>query len=967
VQTTDDDKVELNETLSLILSNLSAGGRAVTFSGGGGTLSGTGTILNNDSATLTIGGVSVDEGGDLVFTVTLSHAVQGGLTVGFATTDGTATLADSDYAQTSGTLTFDGTAGEQQTITVPTTHDTKVEPDETLTVALSDISAANVTSVGSPATGTILNNDSATLTVADVSVAEGGDLVFTVTLSHAVQGGLTVGYATADGTATLVDSDYAQTSGTLTFDGTAGEQQTITVPTTHDTKVELDETLTVALSAISAANVTSVGSPATGTILNNDSATLTVADVSVGEGGDLVFTVTLSHAVQGGLTVGFATADGTATLVDSDYAQTSGTLTFDGTAGEQQTITVPTTHDTKVEPDETLTVALSGMSAANVSSVGSPATGTITNNDSATLTIADVSVDEGGNLVFMVTLSADVQGGVNVNYATADGTATAGDSDYTPTNGTLTFAGTAGEQQTITVPTTHDTKVEPDETLTVALSDISAANVTSVGSPATGTITNNDSATLTIGDVSVAEGGNLVFTVTLSHAVQGGLTVGYATADGTATLVDSDYTQTSGTLTFDGTEGEQQTITVPTTHDTKVEPDETLTVTLSDISAANVTSVGSPATGTILNNDSATLTIADVSVAEGGDLVFTVTLSHAVQGGLTVGYATADGTATLVDSDYTQTSGTLTFDGTAGEQQTITVPTTHDTKVELDETLTVALSAISAANVTSVGSPATGTITNNDSATLAIGDVSVAEGGDLVFTVTLSHAVQGGLTVDFATADGTATLVDSDYAQTSGTLTFDGTAGEQQTITVPTTHDTKVELDETLTVTLSAISAASVTSVGSPATGTILNNDSATLTIGNVFVAEGGNLVFTVTLSADVQGGVNVNYATADGTATTADNDYTAASGTLNFTGTAGEQQTITVPTTHDTKVEPDETLTVALSAISAANVTSVGSPATGTITERRQRDADDRRRVGGRRAATWYSRSPFRTRFKAA
>jgi Leucine-rich repeat (LRR) protein len=102
----------------------------------------------------------------------------------------------------------------------------------------------------------------------------------------------------------------------------------------------------------------------------------------------------------------------------------------------------------------------------------------------------------------------------------------------------------------------------------------------------------------------------------------------------------------------------------------------------------------------------------------------------------------------------------------------------------------------------------------------------------MVFTVTLSHAVQGGLTVDFATADGTATLADSDYTQTSGTLTFDGTAGEQQTITVPTTHDTKVEPDETLTVALSAISAANVTSVGSPATGTITNNDSATLTIG---------------------------------------------------------------------------------------------------------------------------------------
>ena len=74
------------------------------------------------------------------------------------------------------------------------------------------------------------------------------------------------------------------------------------------------------------------------------------------------------------------------------------------------------------------------------------------------------------------------------------------------------------------------------------------------------------------------------------------------------------------------------------------------------------------------------------------------------------------------------------------------------------------------------------------------------------------------------------------------------------------------------------------------------------------------NLVFTVTLSNDVQGGVKVNFASGDGTATTADNDYTTASGTLTFSGTAGETHTITVATTADTKVEADETLSLTLS-----------------------------------------------------
>ena len=166
--------------------------------------------------------------------------------------------------------------------------------------------------------------------------------------------------------------------------------------------------------------------------------------------------------------------------------------------------------------------------------------------------------------------------------------------------------------------------------------------------------------------------------------------------------------------------------------------------------------------------------------------------------------------------------------------------------------------------------------------------MSVAEGGNLVFTVTLSAAVEErGLTVAYTTNNGTATTGDGDYTDNDGSLTFTGTAGETQTITVVTGTDTKVEADETLSVLLGAITAATATqsaaisTSGSPATGTIINNDTATLSIGNVSVAEGGNLVFTVTLSAAVQDGLTVAYTTNNGTATTGDGDYTDNDGSL--------------------------------------------------------------------------------------
>src|SRR4029079_3212161 len=113
-----------------------------------------------------------------------------------------------------------------------------------------------------------------------------------------------------------------------------------------------------------------------------------------------------------------------------------------------------------------------------------------------------------------------------------------------------------------------------------------------------------------------------------------------------------------------------------------------------------------------------------------------------------------------------------------------------------------------------------------------------------------------------------------------------------QTITVATGSDTKVEADETLTVTLDSVTAhgtgvpgpgGTVTDSSGTGTGTILNDDSATVSINSVSVTESGNLLFVVTLSADVQGGVTVDFSSHDGSAQTSDSDYTGVSGTLKF------------------------------------------------------------------------------------
>ena len=99
-----------------------------------------------------------------------------------------------------------------------------------------------------------------------------------------------------------------------------------------------------------------------------------------------------------------------------------------------------------------------------------------------TVSISDASVTEGGNLEFDVSLSNGLSVDTVVTYSTADGSATTADSDYTSrTNQTLTIP--AGQTSgTITVATTPDNKIEPDETLDVNLANVLAtANVESTG------------------------------------------------------------------------------------------------------------------------------------------------------------------------------------------------------------------------------------------------------------------------------------------------------------------------------------------------------------------------------------------------------------------------------------------------------------------------------------------------------
>ncbi|HQS18297.1 Calx-beta domain-containing protein [Reyranella sp.] len=345
--------------------------------------------------------------------------------------------------------------------------------------------------------------------------------------------------------------------------------------------------------------------------------------------------------------------------------------------------------------------------------------------------------------------------------------------------------------------------------------------------------------TLTVGDASVIEGNSgtkqMVFTVSLSQAATGPVTVAYATADGTATA-GQDYVAKSGTITFAAGETEK-TVSVTINGDRVAELNETLALRLSAPTGATL--ADGAAAGTILTDDVIVpkIAIADASMKEGDsgtrDLAFTVTLSEATSGPVTVTYATADGSA-KAGADYIAQTGTVTF--AAGEtSKVINVKVIGDTTVEINEGMKVNLTTATGGKI--ADGAAVGTIVNDD-ARISVADATVTEGNNgtsaLAFTVTLSAATSGPVTVAYTTANGTA-KAGQDYTAQTGTLTF--AAGEiSKVINVQVSGDTAVESNETLKLTLSSPTGAVI--ADGVAIGTILNDDNATPTLPTLSISD---------------------------------------------------------------------------------------------------------------------------------
>ena len=205
------------------------------------------------------------------------------------------------------------------------------------------------------------------------------------------------------------------------------------------------------------------------------------------EGSDATFTVTLSHAVDESVTVAWSTPGAGDDAEAGDLGSTSGDVTFpaNSAAGAIRTITIGAVDDMLSEGDETFTVALGTITSDRsdrVSLATATATATIAESDPITVVIeGPATVAEGAMATYTVSLTpagVTPTADLTVDYATSDGSATAGN-DYTAASGTLTFTTASAGAQTVTVTTLQDVLDDDAETFAVTLS-----NATGGGSPA---------------------------------------------------------------------------------------------------------------------------------------------------------------------------------------------------------------------------------------------------------------------------------------------------------------------------------------------------------------------------------------------------------------------------------------------------------------------------------------------------
>lgn len=883
---------------------------------------------------------AVENGTAGIFTFSTDSNVDNDTIINFTIT-GTAEdeVGETDYTTIDSFVTIlDG--DNSTTLTIATIDDNTSELDESVILTLTSTDNPSV-DIGTPNTATITITDDDTPTV---SIQAGNDITEGITVpagqfrfisTNDVDGGLVITYELS-GTATY-GSDYntpaGVTTNTITIaEGDADLSESVTLNLLEDSLAEGLETITATITSLSVAGgvIDPDNTTASIALTSDDTVDATIVSGASGteDGTDATFIISLSSTATVPITIEYLD---NASVADNgtDYTNLSGSLTIPaGSVSSQLNIAI--TDDGLNDAGETIVIDLDRVSAGPAV-IGSPssASSVIVDNDQALVSVAaGLSGSEAAadNVTFTIQLDQTATAGIAVNY-TALGTASS--LDYTAPSGTVNFA--VGEQtKTVTFPILDDNLSEGTETVILRIDN--ATGPAAIGSPSSATrlISDDDTATLTI-DQNPAAGveepdTNTTFTVRTDTASASDITVTYSTG-GTATSND-DYAALSGQVTI--TAGLMtQDVILDVLNDNFAEDNETVIIALASVTSGSAVLGGnSSVTMIIEDNDTAqaslgstTNTSEDNSSVNGN---FIVRLDSAAQADITVQYSLSGDADN--SSDYAALSGEVTIASGATTSNVVIDPI-DDNDVEGNETVTLTLVGITSGPGRISGTPSASlTIADNDNASISIaaGDNGAEGGASGTFIVSSNSNSPSGYDISYSIS---GTVSASDYTDSGGGSVSIAAGSDNATITIPISDDSIIEDNETLTVTLTAVTSGSAgISANDNATITVTSEDVGTATIVHDNASEEAGLVDgTLVVSLDNSAVVPITFGyTVTGTATSG-TDYTALPGSVTFP-VGSTEQVITVDVLDDAAYEDNETVIVTLSSITSGPG-AIGSP----------------------------------------
>ncbi|MFJ7797079.1 Ig-like domain-containing protein [Pseudomonas sp. NPDC096950] len=792
---------------------------------------GTGTTDSNNyaidtvrpTATIVVADNALSIGETSLVTITFSEAVSGFTNADLSIANGTLTAVSSSDGGITWTATFTPTASINDATNLITLNNTGVQ----------DLS-------GNAGTGTTDSNNyaidtlrpTATIVVADNALKIGETSLVTITFSEAVTGFTNADLTIANGTLTAVSSSDGGITWTATFTPSASTNDATNLITLDNTGVQ-DQS----------------GNAGTGTTNSNNyaidtvrpTATIVVADNALKIGETSLVTITFSEAVTGFTNADLTIANGTLTAVSSSDGGITWTATF-----------TPTTSIT----DATNLITLDNTGVSDTS--GNAGSGTTDSNNyaidtvrpTATIVLADPSLSAGETSLVTITFSEAVSGFTNADLSIANGTLTAVSSSDGGITWTATFTPTAGINDATNVITLANTGVAD-------LAGNAGAGTTNSGNYTIDTVA--PTATIVVADNALKIGETSLVTITFSEAVTGFTNADLTIANGTLTAVSS----SDGGITWTATFTPTNTIT-----------DATNLITLDNSGVQNAS--GNAGSGTTNSNNytidtvrpTATVVVADPTLAAGQTSLVTITFSEAVTG--------------LTLADFTVENGALSG-LTTSDNITYTATFTPSASIN-DATNLITLDNTGVADV--AGNAGSGTTDSNNyvidslrpTATIVVADPTLSAGETSLVTITFSEAVSGFDNSDLSVPNGTLSAVSSSDGGITWTATFTPTIGVKDTSNL-------IVLNNTGVTDIAGNAGTGTTNSANFTIDTVL--PTATIVVADTALNIGETSLVTISFSEAVTGFSNADLTIANGTLTAVSSSDGGITWTATFTPTS--------------------------------------------------------------------------------